>query len=272
MSKSRSWVFTLNNYTDADIERFRGFVTDVRYAIIGKEVGESGTPHLQGFLYLHNQVRLHTVRTFFERAHYEIARGTAQQAIDYCKKDGDFIEIGTPPMSNKRKGEQERERYKAAWECAVSGSLDEIDPDIRIRHYGTLKRIQLDHQLQDVVERLPECNNRWYWGPAGTGKSRAARDEFPDAYLKMCNKWWDGYNGQEVVLIEDFDVQHKVLVHHMKIWADIYPFLMEVKGGATKIRPKMIIVTSNYHPSDIWTEDGDLQPILRRFSFREFEG
>jgi hypothetical protein len=73
------------------------------------------------------------------------------------------------------------------------------------------------------------------------------------------------------VLLEDFNnKKHDVLVHHLKICGDRYPFPAEVKGGSRTIRPEKIIVTSNYHPEEIWTESGDLDPILRRFKVTKF--
>lgn len=100
MTSSR-WVFTLNNHTSDEVtalEAVLGDATRVRYGVFGREVGSSGTPHLQGFVILESAQRLSYLRRHLSsRAHFERARGTSVQARDYCQKDGDFVEFGTFP-------------------------------------------------------------------------------------------------------------------------------------------------------------------------------
>lgn len=103
MSRAKRWCFTLNNYTNAEHLHLAGAIGDERlgieYLIYGKETGESGTPHLQGFVIFKAAVRLSTAksRLALGRAHLEVARGSPQQASEYCKKDGDYEEYGELP-------------------------------------------------------------------------------------------------------------------------------------------------------------------------------
>ena len=103
----------------------------------------------------------------------------------------------------------------------------------------------------------------WVYGPPGTGKSTQARVCFPDAYLKPCNKWWCGYQGEDNVILDDFDKLHIRLGRHLKIWSDKFSFIAENKGGGIRIRPKNIVVTSNYSIADLF-EDRALRDALER--------
>jgi len=274
--KTRNYCFTLNNYALPQEEQLQQLVTvsgDAVYIIYGREVGEQGTPHLQGQVVFKHAVTFNTAKQRLPYGcHLEPTKDLAASML-YCKKEGDWVDYGTAPKVNTPgvdngggKGEQER------WETALAQAIEKgevEDAQIAFVHAKTVDYIHTREMLKRERIDTPE-QHLWYYGASGTGKSRKAREDWPDAYLKMCNKWWDGYTDQDVALIEDFDKRHDGLSHHLKLWSDRYPFLAEKKGAAMKIRPKLVIVTSNYHPSEIWNDPNDLEPILRRFKCVEF--
>ena len=116
---------------------------------------------------------------------------------------------------------------------------------------------------------IEELDNEWHWGATGTGKSRGTRARYPDAYIKSCNMWWDGYAGEEVVIIDELSPD-KVSADRMKMWADHHPFVAESKGGMMRIRPKKIIVTSNYSIEEVYPGAKDVDAIARRFKVHHY--
>lgn len=101
--RSRSYCFTLNNYDEADVARLINLGPTVRYLVFGREVGDSGTPHLQGFIVYNNPTTFQAAKQHISnRAHLEVTRGPPEAAANYCKKDGDFEEFGTCPQQGKR--------------------------------------------------------------------------------------------------------------------------------------------------------------------------
>lgn len=265
------WCFTLNNHEDSDHEALLKMHEEdlYKYIVFGRETGDNGTPHLQGYVFFKLKKTLVAVRKLLTRAHWEPQRGNFTQAIEYCKKDGDFFEEGEPPMDQVTKGKRGAEYWLEQKSLAKRGKLDEVDPQLFITHYGSLRAIQKDYS--PMPDPLDDVCGSWFYGASGLGKSHTARAENPGFYLKMCNKWWDGYQNEEVVIIEDFDKSHAVLGHHLKIWADKFPFPAEIKGGKINIRPKKIIITSNYSLQDIWgSEPNTLEPLERRFKIKHF--
>lgn len=265
MSRSRSYVFTLNNYTKEEEDRVQSM--DCQYLIYGREKGAQGTPHLQGMVYFKLQKSFNAVKKLMQRAHLEVCRDV-QASIVYCKKEGDVFEKGVPPMSQFAKGEAEKNRWKRARELANAGKFDEIDDELYVRYQKSFKMMFEDHQPKP--ESIPVLDFWWFKGPSGSGKSRTAREENPDHYLKAPNKWWDGYKGEPCVIIDEWSPHHNVLADHLKRWADHHPFVAEIKGGTRVLRPKKIIVTSNYDMGDCFPNMNDLGPIERRFKVRLF--
>lgn len=238
--------------------------------VAGNEVGDEGTPHLQGYVCFEQQLRFNAVKAMMPRAHLEVMKGTPLEAADYCKKDGDYFESGELPKSQHKAGNQANiQKYKRVVQLARSRSMDIIEdetPDLYLRHYGTLKRIGMDHP--EHVASLDKLDNEWIWGVPGIGKSRLARQENPMFYLKPHNKWWLGYQGESTVLIDDLDKDDaRWIGQFLKNWCDYYPFQAETKGDGMLLRPKKFVITSNYSIEELF--DGVLgEAIRRRFKVR----
>lgn len=291
MASNRNWCYTLNNYTDEEYEHLKSI--RAVYHVCGKEEGlQEQTPHLQGFVVFKSAKTLSAAKKCLgKRMHLEPKKGTFQDASNYCKKgiqdktewklekhtgenwgrDADYFEEGVLPMDPKDKGDSEKERYQKTWQLAKEGRMEEIDGDIRVRLYGTLRRIEADYQVRPNAQE--QMDFHWWCGPSGTGKSRTAAIENPGYYDKPLNKWWDRYDGRATVVIEEWSPDVVPALQQMlKRWADHHPFNGEIKGGFKFIRPPKIIVTSNYTLEECFGHDviGLLEPMQRRFQVRYF--
>lgn len=263
--QSKYWVFTLNNYTDDELLDIHllGETTDVTYLVYGKEVGESGTPHLQGYVELASRCRLSGIRKLLgSRGHYEPRKGTAAEASKYCKKDGVFMEYGTISTISLKPG-------RRTDLLAVKETLDNGGTigDVAESHFGLY--LQYRRGLESYIRLKhppairPNLEVYVLWGATGVGKSRIAHHLFPDIghVFDSTLKWFDGYGGEPTVLIDDFrsdGVRGDFLLRLL----DIYPLKVPVKGGFVTWSPERIIITSNEEPP--WGLERERAPLLRR--------
>lgn len=266
-TRSRDFVFTTNNYTEDNIKSLKAL--DYSYIVWGEEVGDSGTPHLQGYVRFKSARTVSSVIKKMTGSHIEIKKGTPAQAIEYCKKDGVWTEIGEPPKSPAEGGEMEKKRWRTIYEKAEEGDeqwLIENEPNVAFKHLATF-RSHKKPKMEILTYADEDTPHEWWYGETGTGKSRTLWEEYPLHYQKEKNKWWCGYTGQDIVVIEEADpktMEH--LASRMKVWADRYPFPGEIKGARIEgIRPMKIIVLSNYPMEACFTNQEDIEPLQRRF-------
>lgn len=87
INQALGWCFTLNNYTSEMETNIQDTIN--KYCKIGfynKEVGESGTPHLQG--YIEFKIKDRPLSKFInKKIHWTKAKGNQDQNFKYCSKD-----------------------------------------------------------------------------------------------------------------------------------------------------------------------------------------
>lgn len=253
---SRNWCFTINNPTNNELQ----FNDNVRFCVWQKERGTEGTEHLQGYIELRSPRRLSYLKSLFERGHFETRKGTRQQAIDYCKKEDSRIE---GPWIHGEENSRQGERTDLD---EIKRKIDQgaTESTIADEHFAVWCR---NFRAFERYKRIKTTNRTWNTdvtmliGPPGCGKSKYCIDKYPDAYWKQRSEWWDGYDGNDSVVLDDFYgwIPFDTLLRVM----DRYPLLVETKGGQTNFLAKSICITSNKWPTK-WYKNGDIRALFRR--------
>lgn len=257
--QARGWCWTLNNYTEEEIEAIAD--SGMPYVIFGREIApDTGTPHLQGFSYFPKKCTFGKLKGLLPRAHIEPMKGTALQAIDYCKKEANFTEIGEPPAQGKRSDlDVVKEKFKK------KESVKMRDIVMECNSYQSVRMAEVMLKYHET-KRSWKPYVKWIHGPTGSGKSRLSMEELgDDCYIAMeTNKWWDGYDAHENVLIDDMRKDF-CKFHVLLRLLDRYAFTVECKGGTRQFLAKKIYITSCYSPTEMFEHrTEDINQLLRR--------
>lgn len=259
---ARSWMFTINNPSDEDIPSLSW--KNAVFIVYQKEKGsEEGTDHYQGYVQLSKPSKLGGMKKLNSRAHWEPRRGSHDQAVAYCTKEdtrvSDPVYLGDPVVQGQRND------IRALHEAVVSGKTDvvlqEEFTEAYYKYYKAVDRVRANL----LTPRSDKPIVEWYYGKTGTGKTRKAYEDNPNAYFKdMSNgKWWSGYAQQDCVILDDMR-KDTFKYHELLRLLDRYPLMVEFKGGAMHFNSPKIIITSCFRPEEMYDTREDLQQLLRR--------
>nr|UBJ26123.1 replication-associated protein [Red panda feces-associated circular DNA virus 9] len=277
--RARAWTFTLNNYSKDD----RTFVDDwcprdCTYIVVGFEGGTDDvkTPHMQGYVEFANARRGSALRKLLGgSAHWEVRRATAKTASDYCKKGTqsheEWSEMNTNgPNFGKNASVIEhgiisKQGKRTDLEDVAEAVVNKVPiAEIAAEHPGTYIRYHkgiLALKMALMKHRDTKPTVIWKWGSAGVGKTRSAYESHKSIYIKDGTMWWDGYEQETAIIIDDFD--GKWPYRDLLRLLDRYPYQGQIKGGYVPIKSDFIYITCEFHPYKYWSGN-ELEQVLRR--------
>lgn len=247
--KSRQYCFTENN---PDVSKREDFVIKLNAIsdawVFQLEKGEEGTPHYQGWFHIKKgQQRLTYLKKHLSpTAHFEIAKGSRQQNLLYCTKEEGRIDGPWKQGDFSIKSGTRTDLNLVVESIRSKRSISEVAndyPEQFIKYHRGIKELKFQIDKQDKSLRQVEV--QVLWGETGTGKTFTAINDNPDYFKldKANNIWFDGYDGESVLIIDDF---YGWLPFGMFLnILDKYPLRLEIKGGFTWAKWTKVVITSN---------------------------
>lgn len=278
---NRNYVFTIFDLGWSPVEDEIGAGDHpIRYLVYQREkCPETGRKHLQGYVEFNKQMRLAAAKTALHApdAHLEPRMGTRDEARKYCMKEEtrDGPDAGPHEHGEFRHSKDASESsYAACRDLLASGAkmsavLDQM-PGMFMRHHSSLQKARFLY-MQSDAKKWRDVKVIVYCGSTGLGKSRRAHYEYPNAYSlnfgRSDDNWFDGYDGEEALIIDDFAGKHQLHFRFLLQVLDGHPCRLPIKGGHTWALWTTVVITTNIEPCN-WYQDelwsgGPLQRRIR---------
>ncbi len=289
---AKNWCFTLNRRTGEGDDNWAsriattaaaGALGDVVYLVFQAERGgDARREHLQGYIQLKKRCTMSAVKSNILKdgeVHLEVARGSPAQNETYCTKDDDrisgpfrFGSIELVQSGRRTDIDDAAELVLAEGMTAVAAAM----PGTYIRYHRGLRAYQQLMQRRNAPTVRDEVAVAVLVGPTNIGKTWTAMglDEPACTYvLPIQNKgnlWFDNYEGQRTLIIDDFDpsvIPYRSLLRIL----DRYRLDVPVKTNYVPAAWKVVIITANHHPSTWYlgmpgVDFYDAGPLERRLS------
>lgn len=267
---SRLWIGTDNNPPEDASEWVSRLSPEQLEKIKGakwqlERAPETGRLHVQFLIRFINPVRLKQAKTILgdQRLHLEVCRA-ATAAVAYVSKEDSRVAgpFGYGDECTISQGERS-DLKRLASDVRDGLSLREAAQSVPEMVVKFSRGLQCLRSLTVTARLRMQLRVIALVGATGLGKTRFVFDRFPDCYRVVNHQvpWYDGYDGQKVVLYDDYSggMNRDLFLQHI----DVYPCQVPVKGGHVPWNPELIFITSNSMPS-AWYFGIYQEPILRR--------
>lgn len=251
-----------------------------RYLVYQRErCPDTGKEHWQGYVEFHKTMRIKGAQEALKipKAHMEKRRGTRDEARNYCMKEDSRL-WGPYEHGTWIEGQGARTDVINCCNIILNGGdmkdVAEAHPASFVRLYRGLTAFA----LVMAKPRTVKTRVRIYYGfRTGTGKSRMAAFDLPNAFWMTEEKgWWDGYTGQKEIIMDDFNPRAYSREFMLRLM-DRNGMTVPIKGGTVTWACEELIITTNHNPEDwytgswphvsrrieeLWNFDGDEGPVL----------
>lgn len=265
------WLGTWNSPPDD----YRLEVAKTGAHFIAAQLEKEGNLHAHFYLWFKKTVKSkRQLRQILPKVHFDEVKGKdgPLNAYNYCTYDGKPAdkkhtviqgsqwEFGTKPIFGKACGSS---NYDETLQNCKDGRWEDASAKHQVLYLSNLVKLTAHYS---VGFQAPGTRGTWIYGATGTGKSYSARHNFGNSFfVKGQNKWFDNYRAEPVIILDDFDTLGTCLSHLLKIWGDSYPCHGEIKGASVALRHEHFIITSQYLPEQLWTDQALVDAIHRRF-------
>lgn len=304
--KTRNVRFTLNNPCWEDIEALLDM--DSRGIAFQEEIAPStGTRHLQGFVRWEKALNRAQSINRFKDALTEISDAwpalfpadLPEKALIYCTsktvKQKKVDEEGNEYFVEEEKRAPDGEVYIQGDLAFVQGKrtdISEFKTAIETTLKGTRRYLWKNHFEEMLKYRTAAAEAQfylhydegmkererevyWLWGRTGLGKSRFAREIGAGDHYKLAiptgnSCWFDGYDGQDTLIIEELNPL-KIDIDKLKELTDRYELILPIKNAHTWGLYTKVVITSQRKLEDCYpfAHADDIEAMRRRIKLEK---
>ncbi len=261
--QSRNWCFT--DFELLDWTKIYDTSNDIRYICWGEETcPKTSKKHYQGWIQIEKKKRLGGIKKVCQskKIHLESCRGSENENNKYCQKDNLYKTIGEYTTQGKRTDLDELKNIIDNGGTLESIANENFQAFIQYNRGFQEYKKMVDKKLRNKFRKVEVIH---IYGDTGLGKTRKAM-EYEDVYKIQGSqlKWWDGYDGEATLVIDEYDNQ--VPITELLSILDGYQLRLEIKGSFTYANWTKVIITSNYEELHENAKDLHKIALKRRIS------